>query len=260
MSRKVYNGRDLFIAYCKWGKAAGNERLKEYAFRTSGRKSQMGPTYAMWRWAFENPEEAWPYYRDYFFEVSPELPQPTKQDFYKLLLEKAEKNESNAPGGKRGLQRFAALHGLETNYGFEPGDVAQVVRRSSPIYQSLVIVESVDGDNIEAFMRDSSGRMTTHQFSAHELAAVGKAPLKDREGAIVVSMTKVPKLKEAARENGLTLVGIHFPEYGSSWTGVRFSYSYVEDGQMKETSISYDDFETGVDAEIERLQNVEVPV
>jgi hypothetical protein len=63
---KIYDGKKLWKAYHSWGKAATNEKLKEYAYSVGmydsekGRPSNSGPRTAMWLYAFENPLEAYP--------------------------------------------------------------------------------------------------------------------------------------------------------------------------------------------------------
>lgn len=162
----------------------------------------------------------------------------------------------NIAGGKRGIQRFASKNGLTTNYSFEPGDVAQVIRRGSPLFQTLVIVQRANGEDVDAFLVNADGSRTVHRLSAHELSIVGKAPYGEKEGVFIVgSMTKIPKLERAAKNAGMPLVNIEFSRPGDMRQGVQFTYEYSDDGQRKTMSRWQDDFETGVEKEIAYMQS-----
>lgn len=62
----VYDEKLLWETYHGWGKASSHPRLREWAKESgmsnpnTGEVSQMGPWFAMWRYAFNNPKEAYP--------------------------------------------------------------------------------------------------------------------------------------------------------------------------------------------------------
>lgn len=262
MSKQVYNGgEDLFKTFCSWGAAASNNRLIRYAQETYGRSSQMGPRTAMWRWAFMNPEEAWPLYRDYYFERFPDEPQPTWESFLEKLADEGRRTPAIG-GGARGLQKFCAKYGVQNQYVFHKGDMVQVIRRSHPLYQSVLIVEETSGTDsnsqVIGFIVNANGTRTQHSVRNGDVAPVGHAVIDERIGHIVPEMTKVPRLQSVARSVGTPLEGIEFPRPGDMNQGVRFVYARKgEDGERVLEHHTHDDFDTGLEKEIKRLTSPE---
>jgi hypothetical protein len=76
---EIYNGKQLWETYHSWGKAASIPRLNEYAnaqgmfSSEKGEVSKTGPFVSMWRYAFRNPEEAYPHYEKWAREYETQL-------------------------------------------------------------------------------------------------------------------------------------------------------------------------------------------
>lgn len=105
-----YDGEKLFKKYCSMGAAATYEKLFEFAKGQgmfdpdTGKPSNMGMHFAMWRWALRNPEEAWKYYEPYIREFEHILiPKGIKIDFNSFLLEIRDKT------GPKGQTRKGAV-------------------------------------------------------------------------------------------------------------------------------------------------------
>jgi hypothetical protein len=70
----VYDEERLWKTYHGWGKASSHPRLRAWAEENgmvnpnSGKVSQMGPWFAMWRYAFQNPKEAYPAWEEWMKE------------------------------------------------------------------------------------------------------------------------------------------------------------------------------------------------
>lgn len=82
--KKIYDGEKIWIEFMSMGKAATYQKIRGFCSRNgmvnpmTGRVSQMGPVYAMWRYAFKNPETSYEYYRKWKMEFGE---YPTFQDF-----------------------------------------------------------------------------------------------------------------------------------------------------------------------------------
>jgi hypothetical protein len=171
--KKVYDGKLLFETYCNWGAAASNPRLMEFARQTYGQTSQMGPHYAMWKWAFQNPEEAYEMWKELQFNKNPEDPIPTFEQFLLKIRELAVKNPSIG-GSKQSVERFCAKYGLPMDYRVNPDDVIQVTRPDHALFQRLLIVEKVEGDRVEAFIFNPDGTRSNHQLKVREFGVIDR--------------------------------------------------------------------------------------
>lgn len=173
---KFYEGKLLFETFCGWGAAASNNKLIEFARQRYGRASQMGPSYSMWKWAFRNPEEAYEFWKNYYFEAFPEEQQPTFNDFVVMLKQKG---RNPSIGGDTALQRFCAKYGLEFDYKIEKGYVIQVTRPNHVMYQKLLVVDDIveqNGDSyITAYALEQDGSRSNHQLKMREFGIIGKA-------------------------------------------------------------------------------------
>jgi hypothetical protein len=93
---RIYDGEDLFKVWCEWGQASNHDRLIEFAREKYGQASQMGPYYAMWRWAFENPEKAFVYWKEWWFLNNPDKDPAVFEEFLIVIRDKAKSNASVA--------------------------------------------------------------------------------------------------------------------------------------------------------------------
>lgn len=177
---KVYDGEVLFRAWCQWGAAASNPRLMEFAKAEFGQTSQMGPHYAMWHWAFRHPEEAFELYKNWWFDNYPDREQIAFHEFLKTLQDKG--RHQNIGGARRNLERFCAKYNLDMDFKVKEGDAVQVVRPNHPLFQSLLIVDRVDGDRVDAhyFVPDRSSYETINrnviscQVNVKEIGVIGR--------------------------------------------------------------------------------------
>src|SRR5688500_17580433 len=71
--------KELWEVYCSWGRAATGSRLDEYArakgWYSSKKKepSHMGPKWAMWRYPFRHPKEAYPHFEKWAKEYQVDI-------------------------------------------------------------------------------------------------------------------------------------------------------------------------------------------
>jgi hypothetical protein len=71
--------QELWEVYHSWGRAATGDKLVAYAREKGwfnprkGEPSRMGPRWAMWRYAFRNPKEAYPHFEKWANEYRVEL-------------------------------------------------------------------------------------------------------------------------------------------------------------------------------------------
>lgn len=249
MREKIYDGKILFQKWAEWGAAATNTRLQEFAKAKFGSSSNMGPYYAMWAWAFRNPEDAWPLWKKFYLHSHPDKEQPTFEDFLKILQTKGG-SYLNVSGSKRKLQQFCSKYNLEMDYKIKKEDVIQITKRDSPLFQALMIVDKVEGMKVTAFLVNSDSTRVEYTFDVRHVGVIDKALFGRRQGVFTVAeMTKLPKLRNMAESAGTPLITIDFDQYQGVRPGVRFVYEanppVVE---------FYDDIETGIEREIERFK------
>lgn len=175
MREKVYDGKLLFQTYCGMGTAASVRRLKEFASKEmpnpkTGTVSQMGVIFAMWRWAFQNPEEAYPYWKELQFNIHPDR-EFTFHDFLKYLQNKGK--DVNICS-RDNLRRFCAKYNLPMDYRIDRDDIIQVVRKDHPLFQSLFVVDGVEGENVRAFALSAEGKTVQHSFLVKEIGVCGR--------------------------------------------------------------------------------------
>lgn len=255
MAKKtVYDGEFLFRTWCGWGAAASNPMLMEFCRTNYNTSSQMGPTYAMWKWAFNNPEQAYPLYKEFWFDKYPDRPPLEFKDFLQLIVKEHGKNQSVVGAkSKRNLERFCAKYGLEIESSFSAGEVVQVVRRNHVWYQSLWIVAETNGKKVTAFTVTPEGR-TEQEFDANEVGFIGKAIYPSRHGLQVLGMSLVPRLESIAQRAGTPFKRLEANAKEGIEVGYRFWYAVKRYGEWGETSFWYPDFDTGIEVEIERLR------
>lgn len=100
---QVYDGKKLWEVYMSWGAASTHSKLREWAVSQgmvnplTGKVSQMGAFYSMWRWAVRNPKEAYPHWQKWISEYMGALVTtgflPTYENFLRDLKKHA-KNPS----------------------------------------------------------------------------------------------------------------------------------------------------------------------
>lgn len=99
--KNVYDGKRIWIARCEMGRAATNTRIKAWCQENGmydpakGRPSNMGPAWAMWRWAINNTQEAWPYYEKWAKEHIDEIIARGKVLSFDLFLQDLEEHAKN---------------------------------------------------------------------------------------------------------------------------------------------------------------------
>lgn len=97
-NRRIYDGEKLFKAYMGMGRAGSYPKLKRWAEENgminplTGRATKMGLFWSMWKWAFHNPEEAYPIYKEWASQYTNEIAesgfQPTWENFLKEIQTK----------------------------------------------------------------------------------------------------------------------------------------------------------------------------
>jgi hypothetical protein len=120
--KKLYDGKDLWEYYHSLGKAATHGKLREYAktrgmySHRKGVPSQMGPYWAMWRYALRNPEEAWPAYEKWAKEYEGELiAQGIDINFQNFLEDIREHAKSGGVVGDETYLEFCEKYQLNPN-------------------------------------------------------------------------------------------------------------------------------------------------
>ena len=176
MIKKVYDGKECFEAWCEMGAAASNPRLVQFAMSKYGQASNMGPRCAMWNWAFYHPEEAFPLYKEWWFNARPDEPIMTFENFI-LILQKIAmgKRKINANiTNRRDLERFCAKYQLQMDFRIDKNDIVQVTKPNHALYQKLLIVDDIEGEQIQAFSLNMDGTRTNHQLSVREIGVAGR--------------------------------------------------------------------------------------
>lgn len=180
---KVYDGKELFEKYHSWGAAASSKRLREWARenmpnRKTGNSSQMGVFYSMWRWAFQHPEEAFESWKEWYFYSFPEdeLNKPEHRDelFQNFLITLRDRAMNPNVSRRRDLERFCAKYGIPMKFNIENRDVVQVTRKDHPLFQVLLEVDKVEGDEIQAHYITPEGTYSNHQLKVRQVGVVGK--------------------------------------------------------------------------------------
>lgn len=103
MTGRFYDDKLLWETYMGWGRAATYARLREWCLQNgmynpiTGKVSQMGCFWAMWRYAVHNPEEAYEAYRKWQFEYGLF---PTFEDFCKDVYAHAFERRAMVTGKK----------------------------------------------------------------------------------------------------------------------------------------------------------------
>ena len=123
--RKKYNDQECWEQFMSWGAAATFKKLKEWHIEKHGFGSQMGPRWAMWRWAAENPELCYPQYKKWYFETAmntnwfnddPNIPFGGKDSFLegiKTVVKGTGAKRSNNILSHRAYKQFCAKWNLE---------------------------------------------------------------------------------------------------------------------------------------------------
>lgn len=174
---KFYDGKILFETWCSWGKAATNPRLIEWAAKNmpnpnTGRSSQMGPYYAMWAWAFDNPEESYELWKKWRFDVNP-AEVTSKEEYFIKLRDRALGNQNIA--GRKKVERFCAKWGIPMKFRVEKDYVIQVTKSTHLLYQKYLTVNEVGDDCVIASICWQDGSITNHQLMMREFGVIGKA-------------------------------------------------------------------------------------
>jgi hypothetical protein len=131
---KLYNEKECWEKYMSWGAAASTQRLLNWHRAEHGFGTRMGPVFAMWRWAVNNPEECYPQYKEFhrhnapgedlsqysnfkikwFFEnyKSGEYQEITFEEFLNLIKKLARVYVGSVLG-KKAYKRFCDKYGLK---------------------------------------------------------------------------------------------------------------------------------------------------
>lgn len=117
---RIYDGKRLWEEYHSWGRAATHDKLREWALANgmvntrSGKVSQMGPFFAMWRYALHNPEEAYPAYERWAKEYEEYLvPEGMDIDFKAFLKDIREHAKHGGVVGRQTYLEFCEKYELE---------------------------------------------------------------------------------------------------------------------------------------------------
>lgn len=247
----IYDGKVLFEWWCKAGKAATNPKLMEYAKEKFGTTSQMGPAYAMWKWAFWHPQESYKLWTNWYFENHPELPTPPYEDYLLILKERGGNKQIVRP---HQFRRWCAMNGLEIDYRINRDDVVQVARKSHPLFQSVFVVIRTHQEDVLC-VAPSTTNSHIHQeyifFRARELAVLGKVIFTEKLNLFSMWGDDIFKIHEVAREKSVKLQGVELSE-----TGVAFTY--VKDGETSQRA--YPDRNLGFRNEEIILLGIDDPV
>lgn len=140
MSDKIYDGEELFKAWVGWGRAATYKMLNEYTETKYGRSSQMGSYYAMWKWAWLNPEKSFPLWNTYRQHIGEK--ELTWEEYLAFVLEKAVQN-GNVSGGESNITRFCVKYGLRKPAIVNVNEIVQVVDKDHSLFSRLFVVYKV---------------------------------------------------------------------------------------------------------------------
>lgn len=123
--RGIYDDKLCFETYMKWGAAATHRKLREWCKQVgmvnymTGRPSQMGAFWALWRYAMQNPEEGFPLYKEWWYHTTLPMsefgrvnPHATFEDFLGDIQNHAYNNKSIASQSK--YEAFCEKYGLPT--------------------------------------------------------------------------------------------------------------------------------------------------
>ena len=174
--KKFLNGEILFKEFCSMGAAANYAILARWAAINmpnpeSGKVSRQGVLFAMWKWAFQNTEEAWLLWKEYRFHKDPSAPPYTKEEFLKEVRDMAEYPNI---ASKSDLERFCARYGLKRESKVGPQYIIQVTRPDHALFQRLLVVDSREDEFVHAHMFQPDGTITNHQLRMDEFGVVGK--------------------------------------------------------------------------------------
>lgn len=117
--KTVYDGKRLWETYMEWGRGSSHKRLREWARENNmvnpwtGKVSQMGAFWAMWRYAVHNPEEAYESYKKHTEEF-PELIAMGISVNFEFFLKDVQKHARNeAVVSRKTYREFCKKHNLE---------------------------------------------------------------------------------------------------------------------------------------------------
>ena len=117
---KLYDEKACWDKAMEWGAAFTYRKLKKWHRDYYGFGSQMGPCWAMWRYAINNAEECFPQYKQWYFQTY-ENSLRHKEDIksevnFKDFLEdcKAHAKGKNTILSRSAYKKFCEKYGLET--------------------------------------------------------------------------------------------------------------------------------------------------
>lgn len=116
--RGVYDDRRLYEKFMKWGAAANHKKLRDWCVRVGmfnpeiGRPSQMGPFWAVWRYALENADKpgVFELYREWWFESDPRKRIPTMRHFLENI--KFHSYDRKSVASRTKYEKFCEEHKL----------------------------------------------------------------------------------------------------------------------------------------------------
>lgn len=122
--KKRYNGKKLWEYYHSMGRAASYDKLNKWAKDNgmanpeTGEVSQMGANWAMWSYAMDFPEEAFPHYKAWALEHQTELLSSgidlTEENLWRKFLEdvKDHNSEGKPTYSKKRFNKFCERYDL----------------------------------------------------------------------------------------------------------------------------------------------------
>lgn len=122
--RRQYDGRKLWEVYHSMGRAASYAKLNTWARNNgmanpeTGDVKGMGPNWAMWAYAMDNPEKAFPAYKAWALEHQTELLsfgiEPSEENLWRKFLEDVKDHNSKGKPtySKKRFNRFCEKYNL----------------------------------------------------------------------------------------------------------------------------------------------------
>jgi hypothetical protein len=115
-NKKKYDGKECWELYMSWGGASSYRKLRDWHRANKGYGSQMGPFWAMWKYAFLNVEEAYPAYQKWYADVVASIGDKNMNPNSTILgyLEDIKKHAKNRPNisNLRTYVAFCKAYGL----------------------------------------------------------------------------------------------------------------------------------------------------
>jgi hypothetical protein len=110
---KKYNEQECWEVYMGMGAAASQKKLINWLWEERRIKaSNMGPVWAMWRWALKNPEQCYEQYKKWWFESASQEGVDSNVSFRDFLEDVKHHCRHRSMGSRKEYEDFCAKYGL----------------------------------------------------------------------------------------------------------------------------------------------------